>query len=173
MSDKSPILSNAILFATEKHKGQVRKYTGEPYINHPIAVARILSEVTDDANMVAAALLHDTVEDTDATLEEIEELFGVDVAELVEMLTDVSKPEDGNRVQRKAIDRAHTAKAAPRAKTIKLADLIHNTSSITAHDPKFAKVYMEEKKLLLEVLTEGDERLYNIAKGLVEDYFDE
>lgn len=154
-------------FATQKHSGQLRKYTGEPYIVHPVAVAEIVRSVTHTKEMIAAALLHDTVEDTDATLDEVEALFGAKVAELVEALTDVSKPEDGNRKKRKTMDREHTAKASPDAKTIKLADLIDNTSSIVKHDKKFAKVYLKEKALLLDVLTEGDHKLHEHAKELI------
>ena len=120
-------------FATKCHDDikQVRKYTGEPYINHPAAVVEFVRSVRHTENMLCAAWLHDTVEDTDATLDEIEELFGSCVAQLVEMLTDISKPSDGNRAIRKHIDLMHTAKASAEAKTIKLADLIDNTKSIT------------------------------------------
>lgn len=145
---------------------QRRKYTGEPYIVHPAAVVELVRSVPHTPKMIAAAWLHDTVEDTPATLTHIENLFGEEVAALVEMLTDVSKPEDGNRAKRKAIDRAHTAKASPAAKTIKLADLIDNTRSIVERDPDFAKVYLAEKRLLLEVLTEGDPTLYAMARAL-------
>ena len=160
-------LAPALDFATKAHEGQVRKYTGEPYIHHPIAVARLVASVTDDRAMIIAAILHDTVEDTDATLDEIEHLFGADVASLVEALTDVSTPQDGLRHMRKEIDRLHTAKASPRAKTIKLADLIDNSGSIIERDPKFAKVYIGEKKPLLEVLTEGDPFLLSEAWRIV------
>lgn len=145
----------------------MRKYTGEPYIVHPDEVAGIVASVTDDQAMIAAAYLHDVVEDTAVSLDRVRELFGDDVAGLVEMLTDVSKPEDGNRKARKAIDRNHTASASPRAKTIKLADLISNTASIVTHDAEFAKVYLAEKRLLLDVLREGDATLYAEALRLV------
>jgi hypothetical protein len=87
---------------------------------------------------------------------------------LVEQLTDVSRPEDGNRAKRKAIDRAHTAKASPEAKTIKLADLIDNTRSIVELDPGFAKIYLVEKVLLLEVLQEGDAGLWEMARRMTD-----
>ncbi len=160
-------LEAALDFATKAHEGQVRKYTGEPYICHPISVARLVAAVTNDKAMIAAALLHDTVEDTDVTLDEIERLFGSDVASLVESLTDVSTPQDGLRRMRKEVDRLHTAKASPRAKTIKLADLIDNSRSIIERDPKFAKVYIGEKRRLLEVLTEGDPFLLSEAWRIV------
>ncbi len=152
-------------FATKCHEDikQVRKYTGEPYINHPAAVVEIVRSVPHTEAMLCAAWLHDTVEDTNATIDDIEREFGAEVAELVESLTDVSEPMDGNRERRKAIDRDHTSKASPQAKTIKLADLIDNTKTIVAFDPKFAKVYLGEKKLLLTVLREGDKTLFDLA----------
>lgn len=146
---------------------QRRKYTDEPYIVHPAAVVELVRSVPHTEAMLCAAWLHDTVEDTHATLLGIERMFGVEIAELVEQLTDVSKPEDGNRMLRKRIDREHTAKASPAAKTIKLADLIDNTRSIAAHDPDFAKVYFAEKRLLLEVLREGDPTLWKMAHDLL------
>lgn len=148
-----------------------RKYTNEPYIVHPAAVAKLVATVTDDEQMICAAWLHDVVEDTPVTLFEIEQTFGHDVAALVEDLTDVSTREDGNRKVRKAMDRAHTAKASPRAKTIKLADLIDNSKSIAEHDPGFAKIYMREKRELLKVLKEGDATLYRRAEDIVKTYF--
>jgi (p)ppGpp synthase/HD superfamily hydrolase len=115
---------------------QRRKYTGEPYMAHPREVADIVRTVPHDDAMIAAALLHDTVEDTPVTHEDILELFGEDVAELVRWLTDVSQPNDGNRKARKALDRQHSANAPARAQTVKLADLISNTRSIVAYDDR-------------------------------------
>ena len=153
----------ALTFATAAHAavGQLRKYTNEPYVVHPIEVAGIVSKVpgaTDE--MIAAAYLHDVVEDTGVTIELIRKEFGDEVAELVGWLTDVSRPDHGNRAQRKAVDRAHTAGAPAAAQTIKLADLISNTRSIVEHDEKFAKTYLAEKRLLLEVLKHGDAELW-------------
>lgn len=149
------------------HFWQKRKYTGEPYFNHCAAVAELVRSVPHDEAMICAALLHDIVEDTECTNDDIRKWFGDDVADLVEMLTDASKPIDGNRAARKAIDRAHTAAASPRAKTIKLADLIDNSRSILALDPDFARVYIKEKALLLEVLREGDPTLHAMATAIV------
>jgi hypothetical protein len=118
--------------------------------------------------MLAAAWLHDSVEDTPATLEDIEREFGDGVARLVADLTDVSRPGDGNRAVRKAIDRAHSAQASPRAKTVKLADLTDNCRDICKHDPRFARVFLVEMDALLEVLGEGDERLYRVARTTLE-----
>jgi len=155
----------ALIFATRAHESidQRRRYTNQPYIVHPIAVAEIVRSVPHTSDMVAAALLHDTIEDTDTTLEDINDAFGHDIADLVYWLTDVSKPSDGTREVRKAIDRAHTARAPAEAQTIKLADLIDNTKTISVHDPDFWKVYRREKLLLLEVLTKGDRTLWERA----------
>jgi hypothetical protein len=82
-------------------------------------------------------------------------------------MTDISQPQDGNRATRKAIDREHTARAPAEAQTIKLADLISNSKSIMKHDPAFAKTYLEEKRLLLEVMTKGDKGLHELASKYV------
>ena len=131
------LVDRALKFATIAHADQKRKYTGKPYIVHPIEVMQIVSTVEHDEAMLAAALLHDVVEDTDIDLDTIRDVFGDDVASLVDDLTDVSKPEDGNRKVRKALDREHSAQASARAQTIKLADLISNSSDILENDPKF------------------------------------
>ena len=145
---------------------QRRKYTDEPYIVHPEAVAELVRSVPHTPEMIAAAWLHDVVEDTDVQLDEIKQLFGEIVADLVADLTDVSLPSDGNRATRQAIDRAHTAAASPEAQTIKLADIIDNLSGIVTYDAKFAKTYLAEKRHLLEVLIEGNRELWEKASKL-------
>ena len=79
----------------------------------------------------------------------------------------LSKPEDGNRKTRKALDRVHLAKQNAEVQTIKLADLIHNTKSISFYDPQFFKVYKEEKIKILDVLKLGDRSLMHIAQQQV------
>lgn len=157
--------ARAKAFATDAHGSidQRRKYTGEPYIVHPIAVAEIVRSVPHTEEMIAAALLHDVVEDTPVTIDQVEAEFGPVVAELVGWLTDVSQPSDGNRRKRKHMDLLHTADATPAAKTIKLADLIDNTLTIQKHDPHFWRVYRREKMALLDVLKEGDATLWKRA----------
>jgi (p)ppGpp synthase/HD superfamily hydrolase len=134
---------------------------------HPAEVAKIVRDAGGTDAMVAAAWLHDTVEDTGVTIETIRAEFGVEVAELVEWLTDVSKPEDGPRWLRKKMDREHTAAAPAEAQTIKLADLISNTKTIMAHDAKFAKIYLEEKRLMLTVMTKGNAVLMTEARKFI------
>ena len=167
------IVKKAKEFATKAHGNinQRRKYTNEPYIVHPASVAKLVSDITDDEEMISAGWLHDVVEDTNITIEEIRKEFGNNIALLVSELTDISKPEDGNRKTRKQIDLEHISIASLRAKTIKLADLIDNSHSIAENDAKFAKIYMKEKKALLGVLKEGNNILYANAKFIVDEYF--
>jgi (p)ppGpp synthase/HD superfamily hydrolase len=161
------IVARADAFAARAHSGinHKRKYTGDDYIVHPREVAAIVASVPHTPEMLAAALLHDTVEDTGVSIHTIREEFGPVVAKLVADLTDVSTPGGGNRAIRKGIDLAHTAGASPQAKTIKLADLISNTASIVAHDPNFARVYLKEKAAMLEVMSQGDATLLARAKA--------
>jgi len=168
--NKMTLEQKAIEFATKAHEGQVRKYTGEPYVTHPIAVSEIVKTVTDDQEMIAAAILHDVVEDCGVTTNELIPIFGVTVMALVYQLTDVSEPGDGNRALRKGMDRDWLSCACDKAKTIKLADLIHNSSCIMANDQNFAKVYMNEKRDLLEVLRGGNSTLHMRANIMVEKY---
>ena len=164
------MVERARVFATAAHAavGQVRKYTFEPYIVHPTEVAGMIEALEGGTfEMIAAAWLHDVVEDTGVSIEDIRAEFGDEVADMVGWLTDVSKPEDGNRAVRKAIDREHTAAAPAEAQTVKLADLIANSRSIMAHDPAFAKTYLAEKRMLLAVLTRGDAILMARARSIV------
>lgn len=167
------MIKRARQFAQQAHASidHRRKYTREPYIVHPAAVAKLVASVTDDEAMICAAWLHDVVEDTPVSIVEIETEFGNDIASLVADLTDVSTAADGNRAARKLIDLKHTRAASPRAKTVKLADLIDNSSSIMLHDPGFARIYMAEKRRLLRVLREGDQLLYAKATEIIETYY--
>lgn len=166
----SELIQNAIRFATEAHQriDQRRKYSNQPYAVHLERVAEIVSTVTKDEEMIAAAWLHDVVEDTPATLEDIERQFGSAITVMVRELTDISQPGNGNRAIRKEIDRQHLAQASARGQTIKLADLIDNCLDITKHDVRFAKVYLMEMESLLEVLTAADESLMKRARKTLE-----
>ncbi len=154
-------IEQAADFAKAAHESidQRRKYTNEPYIVHPARVAEIVASVTDDESMICAAWLHDVVEDTPITLTDIRNRFGDDVAHLVDGLTNVSKPEDGNRQTRVAIDRNHSAGTDSRTKTIKLADLIANLDGVVEQNAGFARKYLAEKELLLAVLGDGHPKL--------------
>lgn len=141
----------ALTFAAMKHDGQRRKYTNEPYITHLIAVAGTVSRFVASDTMVNAALLHDVLEDTDATYDEVDRVIGPLGAKYVLLLTDCGKS-IGNRAARKAVDRARLCEAPGDVQTIKCADLIDNSGSIVQHDPDFAKVYLKEKRAMLDAL---------------------
>lgn len=162
------LVEKARVFATAAHAavGQRRKYLDNvPYIQHPLAVAGLVRSVPHTAEMVAAALLHDVIEDTHVSLDVVRAEFGEYVGSLVFQLTDISRPEDGNRAKRKAIDLAYIAQALPEAMTVKLADIYENTSTIVEYDPAFAKVYLAEAAALLEVLRPGDPSLWERASA--------
>ncbi len=165
------LVSRARSYATEAHSriNHRRKYSLELYDIHLKNVAEIVASVTSDPEMIAAAWLHDVVEDTPASFFDIEKEFGVNIAELVGEVTDVSRPSDGNRATRKTIDRTHLSGVTIRGKTIKLADLIDNCRDILRQDPEFAKTYLTEMALLLEVLSDGDPRLYSQALSMVQE----
>ncbi len=154
----------AMMFAREAHKAQRRKYTGNPYTDHLAEVAGIVATVATPEQadlMVSVAWLHDCVEDQSVTVTQLRAEFGDAVADGVRLLSDLEK---GNRAERKALSRARLADAPGWVQTIKCADLISNTSSIVMHDPAFALVYLEEKRLLLDCLTEADPRLLTLAR---------
>ncbi|MBS0910779.1 HD domain-containing protein [Tatumella sp. JGM118] len=141
---------------------QRRKYTNAPYIVHPGAVADLVRTVRADETMLAAAWLHDTLEDTPTTRHQLQQLFGHEVALLVDMLTN-PPCRSPDRVQRTQSYLQHTAKASPRAQTIKIADIIDNTRDIVDNDPEFAPVYLVEKQLQLRLLRHGDPLLWQQA----------
>ncbi len=165
------VVAKAAAFAKAAHESidQRRKYTNQPYIVHPETVANMVSRVTNDVAIIAAAWLHDVVEDTPTTIHQIAREFGDDISNLVADLTDVSEPSDGNRRERNAIDRQHTATADPRAKTVKLADIIDNLTGIARLAPGFAVKYVAEKELLLQVLKDGDQTLFKRAVAVIAD----
>jgi (p)ppGpp synthase/HD superfamily hydrolase len=160
------IAYEAMMFAREAHKEQRRKYTNNPYVDHLAEVAGIVATVVDfdydPDTMIAVAWLHDCMEDQGFSEAYLEDKFGWHVAHGVSLLSDLEK---GNRAERKAASRERLSRAPGWVQTIKCADLISNTSSIVQHDPQFAVTYLEEKRLLLAVMTNADPRLRAIALG--------
>lgn len=175
--EEIPLTYKAYLMCKTAHEavGQKRKYTELPYWVHPARVAEIVApyDYTYDNHLVSAAWLHDVVEDTQVSLDLIRLECGDIVANLVRWLTDISKPEDGNREERKRIDRERWLDAPGKAKTIKLADLIDNTQSIVKFDPGFSKVYLREKALLMPFLTGGEQELWNFADKMIPNEYKE
>lgn len=168
---------DAMRFARDAHAGQVRKYTGNPYADHLAEVAGITASVAGRITidplmvdiMISVAWLHDLIEDQRDPVdtgghfarEALRGDFNDAIAEGVWALSDL---ETGNRRERKASGRERLSRAPDWVQTIKVADLISNTSSIVKHDPTFAVVYLEEKRLLLDVLTKADPLLLDIAR---------
>jgi (p)ppGpp synthase/HD superfamily hydrolase len=172
-----PVLQ-AANFGAQKHATQKRKgAAGEPYINHLLEVAELVAGTLrePDANLVIAALLHDTVEDTGVKLEELKERFGDDVASLVaEVTDDKALP----KAERKRLQIVNAPKKSVRAQVIKLADKISNLRSILKSPPADWSVqrkreYFEWAKQVVDGLTAPNqelkaefERLYRRAGDL-------
>ena len=140
-------LLRMIKFAQRGHEGQVRKYTGEPYIIHPLRVAVLSGD--------PVAVLHDLIEDTPVTADDLRREFGDEVAILVEELSNPSHDPEHKRkprAERKAIDLEHAKKMSPRAKLIKAADRIDNLSDLSEAEGDFLALYARESRDLLDVL---------------------
>ncbi len=127
-------LLKALEFAAAKHRDQRRKGRGaSPYINHPIEVARALAEIggVSDPDILSAAILHDTVEDTQTTPAELQEIFGARVRSLVEEVTDDKKL---TKAEQRRLQIVHAPTLSPGARLIKLGDKLCNVHDVI-HDP--------------------------------------
>jgi GTP diphosphokinase / guanosine-3',5'-bis(diphosphate) 3'-diphosphatase len=130
------LLQRAYEVAEAKHAGQQRK-SGDPYITHPLAVAAILAELGMDTTTLVAALLHDTVEDTDYPLDKLRAEFGEEVAHLVDGVTKLDKVEFGNAAEAETIRKMVVAMARdPRVLVIKLSDRLHNMRTMRFLPPE-------------------------------------
>jgi (p)ppGpp synthase/HD superfamily hydrolase len=158
--------------ATRLHGSQKRKYSGDPYVSHTFRVSDTVKENGGDESMIYAAVLHDVLEDTPTTESElltdmmkiVEPGMAMDVIRLVIELTDVFTHESHpstNRSGRKEMEAIRLGQTSPRAQTIKYADLLDNSKDILRNDPKFAKVYLKEKKTILNYMNKGNKNLYN------------
>lgn len=160
--ENSVLLQKALSFATEKHSAQTRKWTNEPYIVHPIAVAdsaiRFVIEDCPDYNIEkegiecigAIALLHDVLEDCDCTYNELQSLFNEDISYMVYQLSNLLPKDKFNRKSRSEIYSVGFRSAFSSAKIIKCFDILDNMQSIKTHDPKFYNVWKEERLFLLD-----------------------
>jgi guanosine-3',5'-bis(diphosphate) 3'-pyrophosphohydrolase len=129
-------LLESLHFAAEKHRLQRRKDADEPaYINHPIQVAQLITRVgrLSDLATLQAAILHDTIEDTETTFEELREKFGDEVAGLV---MEVSDDKSLDKEERKQLQIEHAPNLSPKAKHIKITDKISNILSVTHSPPE-------------------------------------
>jgi len=130
-----PALMEATLFAADKHRGQKRKDAGgTPYINHPIMVVSLMAGIGEitDIELLQAGMLHDTVEDTDTSPEEIEARFGCAVRSLVMEVTD---DKSLDKQERKRLQIEHAPHLSPQAKAIKIADKIANLTDLLNSPP--------------------------------------
>ena len=163
----SELVDRAIVFATEKHAGQVRKFGATPYILHPLEVAVILSTLTGDENTIAAGLLHDTVEDTGTEPEEIREAFGPRVYALVLSETEdksVNRSPSETWMERKqdsllVLEHTHDLEV----KKMWLADKLSNMRS-------FYRVQLEMGDALWERLHQKDKAMHAWYYRTIADY---
>lgn len=161
-------------FADRAHGDQMRKYTPERYIVHPVRVMKIVQKYSPDISVHAAALLHDVLEDTPVTREEIQTFLSTLITQqqvsktiaLVVELTDVYIKTDYpklNRRKRKTLETDRLSKTSADAQTIKYADLIDNAIDIIQHDPQFGRVFVYEAKTLLTSMKNGNDELRQVA----------
>ena len=136
--EKQEIIKKAYVLSARVHKDQVR-LSGEPYLNHPIATALILADLRMDENTIAAGLLHDVLEDTLTTYDELKEIFGEEVAHLVDGVTKISKIQFSGQLERKAENYRKMLLAMSkdiRVIIIKLADRLHNMQTLNFQPPE-------------------------------------
>lgn len=149
--------------AHQWHEGQTRDFTGEPYVNHPMRVAGILYELGFSTNMVMAAMLHDTIEDTPYTALQMRMEFGDEITNLVLMVTEPAKlrceTDKVSKTQRKAEFLRHLEDASQEAQCIKLADIIDNTLDMAKNchvNTCRAERFLFAKRSMMLRLTKGD-----------------
>lgn len=177
---KSEVIEYIKNFADRSHGAQVRKYTGERYIGHPVRVMGTVREYNDDISVLAAALLHDVLEDTPVTANQIGDALSevLDPAQvqkclqLVVELTDVFIREDYPRLNRRSRKEKETHRLAAvsgDAQTIKYADIIDNVTDIVKRDVDFARVFVREGKKMLEAMDAGNPVLRKKALAIVDE----
>jgi (p)ppGpp synthase/HD superfamily hydrolase len=165
------IIAKALKFATERHSGQFRKFDSKPYVTHPKEVTFILLEIMDDADteILAAAILHDTVEDTYDNIEEglndVGKLFGQRVMGLVDELT--TRKEDVKRHGKKKCLTAKMNAMTNDAFLIKLADRYHNIEGLlNANVPKdFIRWYWKETVYIIDNLDREFTKEHDLLLG--------
>ncbi|MGN7719791.1 HD domain-containing protein [Chitinophaga sp. 22620] len=167
-------------FADKAHGDQTRKYSPDRYIVHPIRVMETCREYTSDISILAAALLHDVLEDTPVSQKELfhflESIMDRDlirrtlgyVVELTDVYTKTAYPQ-WNRRTRKGKELERLISTSPESQTIKYADILDNAKDVVEHDPDFAKVFLMEYRTILRKLDKGEEDLRIRATALVEE----
>ncbi len=164
------LLNDVIAYADRAHGDQLRRYAGDRYIVHPIRVMETCGKYTEDVTILAAAVLHDVLEDTPVSSEELSiwlnSLMSAESAsrtcKMVIELTDVYTTENypaWNRHKRKRKEEDRMAMISADAQTIKYADILDNAPEIAVHDPDFANRYLQECKALLKRMKSGNQEL--------------
>ena len=177
------ILTAVREFATQAHQGQMRKYAPDPYIVHPVRVMEICRKFDPQLPILAAALLHDVIEDTAITAKTLADFLyrtmetddAAKTLEIVIDLTDVyvkSAYPQLNRRRRKDKELVRLSQISADAQTVKYADILDNTSEITMSDPGFAPRYLRECLAILNALKDGNSRLRILALKAVNENLD-
>jgi (p)ppGpp synthase/HD superfamily hydrolase len=164
---ETKLILTAIDIASTAHRGTTRKYNNEPYIVHPKRVANLVEFKVQDEHLIAAAWLHDVLEDTEFDRAEMFQKVGARVFLLVTELTNPSKiwfpnPHTLKRADRKYLDRLHLRHVSPDAKFIKLCDRLDNIIDIQGADDEFKKLYKQETEILLAEVLMGIDYEYEI-----------
>lgn len=152
------ITKRADEWAQIAHDGQARKGSGEPYVEHSRRVAAMVRSLGVPEHVVAAALLHDVLEDTDLTYRDLDAEFGLAVAELVLELTDVYTPNrrpSWNREMRKKAEAERYRSLSAHAKLIKICDVLDNAKDARENLGEEAEGYLAEKRRVVQVLLGG------------------
>jgi guanosine-3',5'-bis(diphosphate) 3'-pyrophosphohydrolase len=173
MKNDIVLILKAASFAAEKHRGQLRKdVEATPYINHPLEVARILAEegAVSDPEVIAAALLHDTIEDTETSESELAALFGVRVASMVAEVTD---DKGISKVDRKQMQIEHAPSKTKGAAMVKLADKLSNVRDVLYRPPsdwslERRRQYLQWSKRVVNALPIQDQHLKDIFMAEVD-----
>jgi (p)ppGpp synthase/HD superfamily hydrolase len=180
MNEKDHILEQIHGFAARAHQGQFRKYPHEPYIHHPERVMEICAHCTKDLSILGAALLHDILEDTTTTKEQLTSYLNTllepgerdKMIQLIDEMTDIytkDKYPHLNRDKRKALESERIRQTSGDSQTIRYADIIDNCTGLENQDPEFAQTFLCECQHLLKVINKGSPQLYIQAELIVNE----
>lgn len=158
------LYNKAIIFAAEAHTGQFRKYSGEPYILHPLDVAETLRRYDRPIEEIVGGVLHDVIEDTNRTRNQVSFHFGIPITTLVNGVTNVATDKNVDRTLRFWQNVFHLEDAEEGSQNIKCADIYSNTKNFGRANPEFVPTYMAEKYTVLEHLHVADSCLVTLAK---------
>ncbi len=176
--EDNEIINKIIEFTDQAHGEQTRKYNSDRYIVHPIRVMETCKQYTNRLDILAAAVMHDLLEDTSLTKDDILKFLHslmdhgmkVRTVKMIVDLTDVYIKKDFphlNRGQRKALELNRLQKISPEAQTIKYADILDNAKEIVQDDSSFARRYLQECRNILNGLKRGNFKLRKVATDLV------